>query len=415
MDTLPEFKDILQKDLWEMMFVRNKKNDFLEFADLFELPIKQSYNKKKLAESIEFGLLQHPEVLMNIIPKNELLSLQKLVHSGGYIKTKEPLHFLELKELSIVYQAKPTSDSKNKKNLGYEYVLPGNLQCVLQKTIDAMVKHPYVDVWDRKDHMLIGMLELYGVLSQDQLFKLWKKITGEKLEVLDFLKMLRHRSFVRGLCEPFYYKHSLCLANANVEYPEELYEAVMKRKDLDYCLYSFDDVFISAESYLSIIDDSKYVPLVRMLDELNEGDEMLTSMQMTALWIMDQNGAKTSEIIDFLLKDFSFESLEHANKLIMALTTFTNAMPKWIIKGHTSDELQSKHPLNLNDPLFRKQVVESFAKQFPDEPASAMDGFWNQFDKTDNVVPFTPRPTIGRNDPCPCGSGKKYKKCCGDN
>ena len=22
---------------------------------------------------------------------------------------------------------------------------------------------------------------------------------------------------------------------------------------------------------------------------------------------------------------------------------------------------------------------------------------------------------IGRNDPCPCGSGKKYKKCCGPN
>ena len=24
-------------------------------------------------------------------------------------------------------------------------------------------------------------------------------------------------------------------------------------------------------------------------------------------------------------------------------------------------------------------------------------------------------PKIGRNDPCPCGSGKKYKKCCGRN
>lgn len=22
-------------------------------------------------------------------------------------------------------------------------------------------------------------------------------------------------------------------------------------------------------------------------------------------------------------------------------------------------------------------------------------------------------PTPGRNEPCPCGSGKKYKKCCG--
>ena len=24
-------------------------------------------------------------------------------------------------------------------------------------------------------------------------------------------------------------------------------------------------------------------------------------------------------------------------------------------------------------------------------------------------------PKVGRNDPCPCGSGKKYKKCCGSN
>lgn len=25
---------------------------------------------------------------------------------------------------------------------------------------------------------------------------------------------------------------------------------------------------------------------------------------------------------------------------------------------------------------------------------------------------FTGNKKIGRNDPCPCGSGKKYKKCC---
>ena len=27
----------------------------------------------------------------------------------------------------------------------------------------------------------------------------------------------------------------------------------------------------------------------------------------------------------------------------------------------------------------------------------------------------TLRPKIGRNDPCPCGSGKKYKRCCGQS
>ncbi|MEO9654308.1 SEC-C metal-binding domain-containing protein [Marinomonas sp.] len=25
------------------------------------------------------------------------------------------------------------------------------------------------------------------------------------------------------------------------------------------------------------------------------------------------------------------------------------------------------------------------------------------------------QPKIGRNDPCICGNGKKYKKCCGKN
>ena len=28
-------------------------------------------------------------------------------------------------------------------------------------------------------------------------------------------------------------------------------------------------------------------------------------------------------------------------------------------------------------------------------------------------VPFRAPPKVGRNDPCPCGSGKKFKKCCG--
>ncbi len=29
------------------------------------------------------------------------------------------------------------------------------------------------------------------------------------------------------------------------------------------------------------------------------------------------------------------------------------------------------------------------------------------------TVEVRTEPKIGRNDPCPCGSGKKYKKCCG--
>lgn len=49
-------------------------------------------------------------------------------------------------------------------------------------------------------------------------------------------------------------------------------------------------------------------------------------------------------------------------------------------------------------------------------------GYWSQYEKLDSVAPqyagesrpiVRPGPKVGRNDPCPCGSGKKFKKCCG--
>lgn len=43
-----------------------------------------------------------------------------------------------------------------------------------------------------------------------------------------------------------------------------------------------------------------------------------------------------------------------------------------------------------------------------------VDGKWLYAEgslATTTVVRDTPK--VGRNDPCPCGSGKKYKKCCG--
>jgi SEC-C motif-containing protein len=43
------------------------------------------------------------------------------------------------------------------------------------------------------------------------------------------------------------------------------------------------------------------------------------------------------------------------------------------------------------------------------------DGEW-YFVEGQLVAPKTEKrsqPKVGRNDPCPCGSGKKYKKCCG--
>ncbi len=49
------------------------------------------------------------------------------------------------------------------------------------------------------------------------------------------------------------------------------------------------------------------------------------------------------------------------------------------------------------EPLDPDSFLPSAPPPDPDEP----------------VAPFVRGPKIGRNDPCPCGSGLKYKKCCG--
>lgn len=42
------------------------------------------------------------------------------------------------------------------------------------------------------------------------------------------------------------------------------------------------------------------------------------------------------------------------------------------------------------------------------------DSFDNDYDFFEVQQPFVrEHPKVGRNDPCPCGSGKKYKRCCG--
>jgi hypothetical protein len=67
---------------------------------------------------------------------------------------------------------------------------------------------------------------------------------------------------------------------------------------------------------------------------------------------------------------------------------------------------------------FRGNVEEIFSTPEGDEFDDS-----DEFDELDEseVLPYFPppqmpyyreSPKIGRNDPCPCGSGKKYKKCC---
>ena len=66
--------------------------------------------------------------------------------------------------------------------------------------------------------------------------------------------------------------------------------------------------------------------------------------------------------------------------------------------------------------VMRTSNVKVTNEGFDESAISLVDGKLSQSDK--NHVQQTivnDGPKIGRNDPCPCGSGKKYKNCCGRN
>lgn len=50
---------------------------------------------------------------------------------------------------------------------------------------------------------------------------------------------------------------------------------------------------------------------------------------------------------------------------------------------------------------------------FPELPANAGNNFDGGLEPPAISVPYIAPPKVGRNDPCPCNSGKKFKKCCG--
>ncbi len=77
------------------------------------------------------------------------------------------------------------------------------------------------------------------------------------------------------------------------------------------------------------------------------------------------------------------------------------------------------HPMNMAPPEARPVAVTAFKPEMAElrqqaqarEPGPAPEQSGPQGPKQAPQVRQGPR--VGRNDPCPCGSGKKYKKCCG--
>ena len=82
------------------------------------------------------------------------------------------------------------------------------------------------------------------------------------------------------------------------------------------------------------------------------------------------------------------------------------------IKSTFVSQIMRAQPRDASEDAERlKRVMEQRARQAVEGRANAEGKVEPQTAEQKTVVREGPK--VGRNDPCPCGSGKKYKKCHG--
>ena len=94
--------------------------------------------------------------------------------------------------------------------------------------------------------------------------------------------------------------------------------------------------------------------------------------------LFQQEGCNVGWLLDFFLeREYSFKDTDMTNDFLQVVVKAHNNTRKFSINGHTPTEL-----------------FEIFNKNKSEKPS------------------FTLSKKVGRNESCPCGSGRKFKKCC---
>ena len=117
------------------------------------------------------------------------------------------------------------------------------------------------------------------------------------------------------------------------------------------------------------------------IDGFNIFDEMRESIRTTVM----------SRIFKVRIQ-LSPEAAEQRRRMAEAQSQHLNA------QHNEAQSISSQSDNSFNGDQARRQAANS-----------AM----NRRSQGENVTVRRTMPKVGRNDPCPCGSGKKYKNCCG--
>jgi preprotein translocase subunit SecA len=142
------------------------------------------------------------------------------------------------------------------------------------------------------------------------------------------------------------------------------------------------------------------------------GEQMRFMERISALWVVDSRWKEHLLIMDSLKEGIHLRSYGHAEPLV------EYQKESYMMFQETVSSIKE----GIVDAIFKAKLVAQEPPRgvFEQAPKSYVHSEYSSLQKEEKKdkapAPATSLQSVkkvGRNEPCPCGSGKKYKKCCG--
>ncbi|RLL41172.1 hypothetical protein D8M04_18035 [Oceanobacillus piezotolerans] len=220
-----------------------------------------------------------------------------------------------------------------------------------------------------------GILYYYGALSSTQLADMLKKHTKDHIDSADLEAVMQDASAYRNrisINDDFY-------SNIRVLDSKKVIQEHQRRENVAFYPFTKQQIINAGEP--GFVDrNPSYQQLIDFLTQnfnmnKSEADEIAEECVIAI-----KNGDSANDVLAYLSNLLEFGTMEIIQALMSKIVDLMSHTRGWTLKGYTSAQLSGETN-----------------KQIQPMPTST----------TKKKV------KIGRNEPCPCGSGKKYKKCCG--
>ena len=238
--------------------------------------------------------------------------------------------------------------------------------------------------WIRLTH---GLLYYYGVMSAWNVKKKISELTGQDVDIMEFMNVMSFACCFYGQIRYTSYGYQ----DARVFDAKKIVEEHRMRPDVEY--YPFTKKLLLKAGSPNYIDKTpemnRFISFLLNHYRLSDQETNEIALQITNMINAD---SKPTLIIQYLQSWMEFPSFEFVQQLTAKLMELYNNTRQWVLKGYTPNE------------LFQEE--RKYLEPLPSEPFKVSQ-------QNSKVIDLQTHTKVGRNDPCPCGSGKKYKKCCG--